>query len=477
MDNPLAYQPEPLLLSLVGGSPQVVTETLYGLHKTNNLPKHIRIITTKHGYEQILQHELLGPEGKINQFAREYKLEPIACDESNVWVVKDATGVPLEDVRTLEQQTALADFITQKVRSLSREMFTSPLVSIDSIAVTSIETQKKQLVEHLRQQLSYCEGLRSIEMKTRSKKLHFQAIHDKYSIHASIAGGRKSMTFLLGYAMSLFARRHDRISHVLVDQRVESNPKFYYPTATPHIVHDHNGQLLDFSQMQVQLAEIPLVRMAHNMPASILDAQHSYSETVALFDALHHHPIELVMDFTPRSNDKKHKGTCYRISCSGQQAWLNAEDMAYLWGWIRHGEPVEADDNIDLSLRILECYIALITGEKQVLEDVLAALKFFIGVIDDDAFNKEFVLGKGGDDIAQEVIDGEKGFDQLGGILGCAYNKRRGDIRKRLSQYLGADLAALYVPDNIVSKSDGPAQYALTIPANAITLTNPPVEF
>jgi CRISPR-associated protein (TIGR02584 family) len=49
------------------------------------------------------------------------------------------------------------------------------------------------------------------------------------AIHASIAGGRKTMGFYLGYALSLFGRPQDRLSHVLVSSPFESNQNFFYP--------------------------------------------------------------------------------------------------------------------------------------------------------------------------------------------------------------------------------------------------------
>ncbi|MBV5299598.1 MAG: TIGR02584 family CRISPR-associated protein, partial [Rhodoferax sp.] len=48
------------------------------------------------------------------------------------------------------------------------------------------------------------------------------------ALHASIAGGRKTMGFYLGYALSLFGRPQDRLSHVLVSEPFESSYDFFY---------------------------------------------------------------------------------------------------------------------------------------------------------------------------------------------------------------------------------------------------------
>jgi CRISPR-associated protein (TIGR02584 family) len=50
------------------------------------------------------------------------------------------------------------------------------------------------------------------------------------ALHVSIAGGRKTMGFFLGYALSLYGRPQDKLSHVLVSEPFESSSGFYYPT-------------------------------------------------------------------------------------------------------------------------------------------------------------------------------------------------------------------------------------------------------
>lgn len=56
-------------------------------------------------------------------------------------------------------------------------------------------------------------------------------------IYASVAGGRKMMGNYLAFAMSLFARANDKLSHVLVDEKFERQGKppldFYYEPPTP----------------------------------------------------------------------------------------------------------------------------------------------------------------------------------------------------------------------------------------------------
>ena len=53
------------------------------------------------------------------------------------------------------------------------------------------------------------------------------------SLHVSIAGGRKTMGFYAGYALSLFGRAQDQLSHVLVSPSFELLKEFSIRVPTP----------------------------------------------------------------------------------------------------------------------------------------------------------------------------------------------------------------------------------------------------
>jgi hypothetical protein len=75
------------------------------------------------------------------------------------------------------------------------------------------------------------------------------------SLHLSLAGGRKSMGFYAGTALSLYGRQQDQLSHVLVESAFEANRDFYFPPA--------NGVPKD---SPLSLAEIPFVRLRGKIP-------------------------------------------------------------------------------------------------------------------------------------------------------------------------------------------------------------------
>lgn len=198
----MAKPTKTMLIAVTGNSPQVVTETLYGIYKQAfEWPTQIKLITTKIGAEAARLSLLV--QGKLAEMCTHYELPVPQFSVEDILVITDVNGHVVDDARTPEDQLALADFITHQVAQLSLDPDTS--------------------------------------------------------IHASIAGGRKTMTFFLGYAMTIFGREYDRLSHVLVEEKYEGLADFYYPERNSRVIKDRNQALLDVSNAEVMLAEIPFV--------------------------------------------------------------------------------------------------------------------------------------------------------------------------------------------------------------------------
>ena len=207
-----------ILLSITGMTPQVVTETLYAIYKQepDRFPEEIYIITTKRGADKI-RTTLLGDGGMLNRFCSEYGLPQIEFDESrHLKIICDKNGTLIDDARSKEDQQVIADFIFNEVRKL---------------------TQAKE------------NGV------------------PYYRIHASLAGGRKTMTYLLGSSMNILGNPEDRLSHVLVSEAFETCSEFFYPTKETHLIHGRNitgaaggkQEVLDAAMAKVELSEIPLM--------------------------------------------------------------------------------------------------------------------------------------------------------------------------------------------------------------------------
>jgi hypothetical protein len=116
------------------------------------------------------------------------------------------------------------------------------------------------------------------------------------ALHVSLAGGRKTMGYYAGYALSLFGRAQDRLSHVLVSEPFEQSWNFFYPTPYSRVIETKDGKLADTRDARVTLAEVPFVRLRDGIvPERLRSGRASFGETVAAAQrALE--PPELVID-------------------------------------------------------------------------------------------------------------------------------------------------------------------------------------
>jgi CRISPR-associated protein (TIGR02584 family) len=254
-----------ILLAVTGLTPQVVTETVYALFRAGEpIPTEIHVLSTARGRDEARRSLFGDGPGWFGQLCRDYALPPIAFDETRLHALEDAAGKPLEDIRTREDNDRAADGITDWVRRLTRDA--------DS------------------------------------------------ELHVSLAGGRKTMGFYAGYALSLFGRPQDRLSHVLVTPPYESLAGFFYPTPRPHSIPLPKGGEADASQAEVTLADIPFLRLRHGLPDGLADAAR-FSEIVRTAQrALG--PAEVRIDYAGR-----------RLVAGGVAIELAPIDLAF-YGWL-----------------------------------------------------------------------------------------------------------------------------------------------
>jgi CRISPR-associated protein (TIGR02584 family) len=214
MTDPVAY-PRRVLLAVTGLSPQIVTETLYALAVTGKppwVPTEIRIITTRRGAEEAQRTLLSDDPGWFRRLCADYRLPGIAFGAEDIRVIAGPDGKPLDDILDERDNAAVADFITEEVRVLTADPNTS--------------------------------------------------------LYVSIAGGRKTMGFYVGYALSLFGREQDRLSHVLVPPAFESQANMFYPAPGA-------------TEFRVHLGWIPFVRLRDGLPDRLLGGGASFSDAVA----------------------------------------------------------------------------------------------------------------------------------------------------------------------------------------------------
>ncbi len=261
--DPTEY-PRRILLAVTGLSPQVVTETLYALAVKRApafLPTEVALVTTAEGAERARLSLLSADPGWYGRLLRDYSLPPIAFGPERIRVLQDASGSPLTDIRTPEDNQLAADLITELVRELTADPGSA--------------------------------------------------------LHVSIAGGRKTMGYYLGYALSLFGRPQDRLSHVLVSEPYESSWDFFYPTPYSRVITTRDNKLADTCEARVTLAEIPFVSLREGLPERLLTGSSSFGQTVsAARRALE--PPELTIDLARQ-----------RIRAGGETLEMTPAELAF----------------------------------------------------------------------------------------------------------------------------------------------------
>jgi CRISPR-associated protein (TIGR02584 family) len=206
----------------------VVTETVYALAikaKPAFVPTEVHLLTTAEGAERARLTLLSDKPGWFQSLRRDYGLPEIQFDRETIHELKTPGGLPIGDIRTREENQSLADALTETIRKLTAD--------------------------------------------------------GNAALHVSIAGGRKTMGFYAGYALSLFARPQDRLSHVLVNEPYESNLDFYYPTPGSSVIYTKKKRPVDAHDADVSLAEIPFVRLRHGFDDRLLKGKVTFSQAVA----------------------------------------------------------------------------------------------------------------------------------------------------------------------------------------------------
>lgn len=267
-----------ILVCVTGLTPQIVTETLYALARPDGerepwIPQEIHVITTTRGADNIRLALLHPATGWFHRLRADYGLPPIAFEERHIHLIRRDDGSALDDIRDQADNALAADAIAAIVRELTADPGTE--------------------------------------------------------VHASIAGGRKTMGFFLGYAMSLYGRPQDRLSHVLVSEPYESNPHFFYPTpGVQPIPRGRDGnEMIDAAAARVWLGEIPFVRLRSALPREMRDqADLAFAESVS------------AVQETVAPSLLLERATCSAFA-AGRDIRLRRADFAFLaWAVQRHRE-------------------------------------------------------------------------------------------------------------------------------------------
>lgn len=203
------------------------------------------MIATK-GRADRAQADLLDPEtGWFHRLYCDYSILGISFDACRILAIKGDAGEPIEDIHGVEDNTRSADVLTEEVRMITDD------------------------------------SGRALPM--------------------SIAGGRKTMGFYAGYALSLNRRIQDRPSHVMVNAHWESNLTFFYPHPNDRPSHTA-GHLRDGQDGPIHLAELPFVKTHEGLRFELLEGHVLFPGAVA--DTKRSMPlVRLALDVSIRTDD------------------------------------------------------------------------------------------------------------------------------------------------------------------------------
>ncbi len=195
-----------------GQAPAVVTETVWALAKQRNppfWPDRLILVVTA-SVKVLYTDKLRGSHGKLALLSRE-------LGRSNLDETTEIIATDCKDIRSDADAIAFGDKVCEVVQRQAAER--------DSI------------------------------------------------VHLSLAGGRKTMSFHGGAALTLFGRPQDELSHVLVHpaELERADADFWWPG------HNKPGR--------VELALIPFVRARRRIPDAILNQPLRYADYVAQVNA------------------------------------------------------------------------------------------------------------------------------------------------------------------------------------------------
>lgn len=217
------------LLCVLGLTPQVVTETLYCLATgtPSVVPERLKLITTTTG-ERAIERHLMGPSGQLARLRADLALPQTAfqLQQADIHVVQSTADEPLADIQSEADNNALADTVHRVIAQLCQD--------------------------------------------------------PDQTLHVSLAGGRKTMSFYAGYLLSLFARPQDRLYHVLVNAPFEAHPEFFFPPTRPALLTAHgNAEPLNTKDARLTLAQLPILKLRDYLPDTPFTGQNSLSSLVA----------------------------------------------------------------------------------------------------------------------------------------------------------------------------------------------------
>lgn len=126
---------------------------------------------------------------------------------------------------------------------------------------------------------------------------------DASALHCVVGGGRRTLSVYLAMVLELLARPQDKLYHIVVrPKEAEINSDFYFPTRDSCPMQTYDGKSFDAKDVQVELVEIPFLRLRPRIPSELLTSP-DYGNILAWLQKdveAAAHPLQLKFDLQQR---------------------------------------------------------------------------------------------------------------------------------------------------------------------------------
>lgn len=267
-----------VMMSVVGMSPAVVTESIWALYEERPelVPDEVKVYTTRKGWDSLSRGLLTEHEGMTVWKDLQQKVgKEIALDKH---IFLNGEGEDMADIVTSADQDLVADQLLKDIRK-----YKDP------------------------------------------KKGECRLV-------ASIAGGRKSMSALMYAVMSLGAAPDDIITHVLADDQYTTCREFYFPAQEQQdLVVKRGNDELNFKacEVKIDLAEIPFVALSGLIPSRDFSLKDSFSNLVKT-------ARDKVVDIVPESCRIRLSAGSRSLFINGQEVQLSKNEYIVMAVLVLH---------------------------------------------------------------------------------------------------------------------------------------------
>lgn len=284
-----------VLISVVGMSPAVVTESIWGLHLEHPelVPDEVVVYTTRLAWDN-MQKALTASKGGVSVW-EDLQQKVGKSVRLRKRIFEDTQGGELADIVTSADQELVADQLLRGIRE-----FKNPQ-------------------------------------------------QGKYRVVASVAGGRKSMSALMYAAMSLGAEADDLITHVLAEEVATSCPEFFFPAQEKQELVNRKGEAFTAAGVQIEMAEIPFV------PLASLVKQTDFKPD-GCFTRLVKRAREVVTRLSPEETKIRLSMTECKVRINGQELKLDARPYTLMAILVTHATLGNEPLNSELARDIL-CHL------------------------------------------------------------------------------------------------------------------------